>query len=160
LSRYVFQFGVGVLCFSDIVPRNIQAHSLNFRKCPGNPLSRLSPPVLPLPSTRIPPTTNQLPIMADIPFGVILSGAESQRLRTFCTSEGWTAKDLDSFARLLQHGPLEAVRARDYSPAGKRRTLEALKYFIQKGGDITTCLMVMGLRLKTLATRCGSSSLR
>lgn len=49
--------------------------------------------------------------MADIPFGAILSGAESQRLRTFCTSEGWTAKDLDGFARLLQHGPLEAVRA-------------------------------------------------
>jgi len=41
----------------------------------------------------------------------ILSGAESQRLRTFCANETYTAADLDSYATLLQRGPLAAIKA-------------------------------------------------
>ncbi|KAG4433758.1 hypothetical protein IFR05_010757 [Cadophora sp. M221] len=50
--------------------------------------------------------------MANLPSGShILSGAESQRLRAFCTSESFSESDLDQYAHLLQKGPLEAVRA-------------------------------------------------
>ncbi|KAH6706594.1 hypothetical protein BKA61DRAFT_141083 [Leptodontidium sp. MPI-SDFR-AT-0119] len=50
--------------------------------------------------------------MANLPSGShILSGAESQRLRSFCSSESFSASDLDQYAHLLQKGTLEAVRA-------------------------------------------------
>jgi hypothetical protein len=48
--------------------------------------------------------------MAGLPTGDILSGAESQLLRSFCTSMSYTDDDLDDYARLLQAGPLEAIR--------------------------------------------------
>jgi len=49
--------------------------------------------------------------MAGLPTGDILSGAESQLLRNFCTSMSYTDDDLDDYARLLQTGPLEAIRS-------------------------------------------------
>jgi len=48
---------------------------------------------------------------SSLPTGDILSGAESQKLRTFCTSNSYTQEDLDDYANLLANGPLEAIRA-------------------------------------------------
>ncbi|TAQ87025.1 hypothetical protein B7494_g4651 [Chlorociboria aeruginascens] len=46
-----------------------------------------------------------------LPSGIqVLSGAESQRLRSFCASESYSAADLDSYAELLQAGLLSAIR--------------------------------------------------
>jgi len=49
--------------------------------------------------------------MANVSGGThILSGEESQRLRNYCTSESYSAADLDNYARLL-HEPAEKIRA-------------------------------------------------
>jgi hypothetical protein len=49
--------------------------------------------------------------MANLPGGThVLSGLESQRLRSFCTSASYTEADLDEYSRLLR-GPTEGVRA-------------------------------------------------
>ncbi|TVY12856.1 Protein translocase subunit SecA [Lachnellula arida] len=48
--------------------------------------------------------------MANLPGGThVLSGAESDRLRAFCTSEIWTEADLDAYAHLLR-GPTASIR--------------------------------------------------
>ncbi|TVY44554.1 hypothetical protein LOCC1_G003352 [Lachnellula occidentalis] len=48
--------------------------------------------------------------MAHLPAGkYILSGAEAQRLRTFCTSEVWTEADLDNYSHLVR-GPTSVTR--------------------------------------------------
>ena len=41
----------------------------------------------------------------------ILSGAQSQALRTFCTHNTFGASDLDAYARLLQNAPLTIIEA-------------------------------------------------
>ncbi|TVY24279.1 Protein translocase subunit [Lachnellula hyalina] len=49
--------------------------------------------------------------MANLPGGThVLSGAEAQRLRTFCTSEVWTEADLDDYSHIVR-GPTSSVRA-------------------------------------------------
>ncbi|KAG9229772.1 hypothetical protein BJ875DRAFT_546709 [Amylocarpus encephaloides] len=40
----------------------------------------------------------------------VLSGVESQHLRSFCTSESFSQSDLDTYAYLLQSGPLDDIR--------------------------------------------------
>lgn len=48
--------------------------------------------------------------MANVPSTpYVLHGAESQRLRTFCTSHSWNASDLDEYAGLLQSGDIKKV---------------------------------------------------
>ncbi|KAJ7082675.1 hypothetical protein B0H15DRAFT_852315 [Mycena belliarum] len=55
----------------------------------------------------------------------ILKGAESQRLRTFCTSNTMSpARDLDAYARLLQTGDVAAVRA-EFAQRVARHTAES-----------------------------------
>lgn len=57
-------------------------------------------------------TISNMSSMDDLLKGThILSGAESQRLRTFCHNAIWTPKDLDEQARLLQTGPPEKIKA-------------------------------------------------
>jgi hypothetical protein len=41
----------------------------------------------------------------------ILSGAESQRLSTFCSNETFSAADPDDYASLPQNRPLSAIKA-------------------------------------------------
>ena len=49
--------------------------------------------------------------MANLPGGThVLSGLESQTLRSFCTSKSYTKADLDDYSRLLRR-PTEVVRA-------------------------------------------------
>jgi len=113
LSRFCFQ--LGLLYFSVPVPGNVRAYSLQtwrlvlwklFATIPNAPLESFLDLQLYLQQQ-----IANMDDVADIPTGVILSGAEHQRLRTFCTSQVWTAKDLDYFGRLLQSAPLEIVRA-------------------------------------------------
>lgn len=53
----------------------------------------------------------------------ILSGPESQRLRTFCSSVVIHSSDLDSYARLLQIGPLSTIKA-DFNDRVSTSSLE------------------------------------
>lgn len=65
--------------------------------------------------------------MAAIPAGThTLSGAESQRLKSFCCDAIWTPRDLDEYARLLQTGPLDKVKA-DFQHRVTRTSLEAAR---------------------------------
>lgn len=58
------------------------------------------------------PNTNTTGLkMATLPKAThILSGAESQRLRSFCSSAVWNSSHLDAYS-LLQNGPLSLVKA-------------------------------------------------
>jgi hypothetical protein len=49
--------------------------------------------------------------MANLPGGTqILSGTESQRLRSYCSSESYSGADLHDYARLLRE-PTDKIRA-------------------------------------------------
>ncbi|KUJ15820.1 uncharacterized protein LY89DRAFT_783089 [Mollisia scopiformis] len=49
--------------------------------------------------------------MSNLPSGThVLSGIESQRLRAFCSSETFSASDLDDFAILLQNAEIEETK--------------------------------------------------
>lgn len=65
--------------------------------------------------------------MANLPGGThILSEAESQKLRAYCSYATYTDKDLDSFARLLQIIPLSAVKA-DFTARAEKTSIEAAR---------------------------------
>ncbi|KAF4625374.1 hypothetical protein G7Y89_g12789 [Cudoniella acicularis] len=62
--------------------------------------------------------------MANLSSGThILSGLESQRLRTFCSSETLSANDLDDCAILLQNGILSTIRD-DFENRAKQSNIE------------------------------------
>ena len=73
--------------------------------------------------------------MSNLPSGThILSGIESQRLRTFCSSETYSASDLDDFVRLLQNAEVGQVhenfesRVEKSDIAKARQELAAIQY--------------------------------
>lgn len=65
--------------------------------------------------------------MADIPSGThVLSGADSQKLRTFCSSQTWTEKDLDGYAKILQRGSVQSV-CDDFNMRKEEKGIEAAR---------------------------------